>query len=138
MTKCLTTDELVTISDALGGNPAAGLQHLQMCGACREQIEDLAVIRTALSETEPVNDEILVRCAAVAGRGGTHEGRATPTGTSLVATAVEALLAGLTAPVAVISSGLQLGPMTAGAVGLACGLAVLAFRTIDRRRFAMG
>ena len=138
MRGCLTTDELVTVNNALQGNVAAVLQHLQICGTCREQIEDMDVIRIALAETATVNDEILGRCAAVAGGDTAHEDFATPAATRIVANAAEALLAGLTAPVVVISSGMQMGATAAGALAVACGLAVLAFRTIHRQPVTVG
>jgi predicted anti-sigma-YlaC factor YlaD len=125
MKECPDTDAIVSIADALDWDVAEGLHHLQTCDECRARIEALRSTRTALSETEPVDDAVLARIA-----GALHtEARAERTRARDAhrwASALETVLAAVAAPTVLVASGIEIGSMTACLLTGALGAAFLA------------
>ena len=134
MSDCLGADQLVTIGDALDWDVAVKLEHLQSCESCRARLAELGLIRAALAETEAVEEAVVERIGAAL-RAEAHDGPArTPLGARPRAPALEALLAGITAPVVVISSGIEIDGLAAGLICASAAVAVLLFDRIGQRQ----
>lgn len=126
MRSCPDTDAIVTIADTLNWDVVEGLHHLQTCTDCRARIEALQLTRSALVETEAVADATVVRIAALVGAESRRE-RARGRTAQRWASALEAVLAGITAPIVLLASNIEIGSITAGAATVALGAAFLVY-----------
>lgn len=112
MITCPDTDALATIGGVLSWDLSEALQHLQTCADCRARIDALQVTRSALAETETVEDATLARISAAIGAAARGE-RARRHTVERWGRASEALLAGISAPIVLLSSGIELGSAAA-------------------------
>jgi hypothetical protein len=126
MRSCPETDAIVTIAEMLNWNVAAGLQHLQTCTDCRARIEALQLARAALTETETVDAATIARITAVVETEARNE-RARGHTAERWASALEAVLAGITAPLVLVSSNIELGSVAAGVLTFVLGAAFLVY-----------
>jgi predicted anti-sigma-YlaC factor YlaD len=126
MKECPDTDAIVTIADALEWDVVEGLRHLQTCDDCRARLDTLQVARAALSETQPVDAALLARVAHAVSVEAQDERERTRR-TERRASALEALLAGVAAPVVLISSGFEIGSVAAGLLTCALGATLLIY-----------
>ena len=126
MRSCPDTDAVVTIADALSWDVADGLQHLLTCGDCRARLDALQLTRAALSETEAVDAATLANISAAIGAEAARE-RTRGRKAERWASALEAVLAGVTGPLVLASSGIDLGGITSVAVTFALGAAFLVY-----------
>jgi predicted anti-sigma-YlaC factor YlaD len=126
MRACPETDAIVTIARALDWDVAEGLRHLQACGECRATIDALQLTRSALAETEAIDDATLARISALVRAEARRE---RPRGLHVArwASIVEAVLAGVAAPIVLVSSGIELGSTATGALTSVLGAAFLLY-----------
>ena len=122
MSEHLSTDAIVGLGAAVDWNLADALRHLEMCDDCREQLELLRLARAGLTESEAVDAVVLRRIqASLHDAAGTDRIRR-PSRDGLYKGA-EVLLAGLTAVVIAMWSGIDVD--TAGAAAGAFLVAAL-------------
>jgi predicted anti-sigma-YlaC factor YlaD len=126
MKTCPETDTIVTIGAALNWNVAAGLRHLQECADCRARIDALLAARRALAEASPLDEAIVFRIATAL----QEEARVERTRADTAqrwATALETLLAGIAAPIVLMSSGIEISSVATGVLTFALGAALLLY-----------
>lgn len=107
MRGCPDTDAAVAIGAALGWDVANGLHHLQTCTVCRARMDLLQRTRSALAETAAVDAATLARISAALHAEADRE-RARQQAGALWVSTLEAVLAGVAAPVVLITSGMPI------------------------------
>jgi hypothetical protein len=126
MGSCPDTDAIVTIAEALSWDVADGLQHVQECADCRARLEALQLTRAAFTALEAVDDATIASISAALGVEATRE-RTRARHAELWAGVFEAVLAGVAGPLVLVSSGIELGSITAGALTFALGAAFFVY-----------
>jgi predicted anti-sigma-YlaC factor YlaD len=126
MKECLDTDTIVTVAAALDWDVAEGLRHLNTCDDCRARIDTLRVTLAAMSEVNAVPDASLARVADAL-RAEAREERARARRADRWASALEAALAAVGAPLVLASSGIEIGSIAVGLVAAALGAALLLY-----------
>ncbi|HUF27860.1 MAG TPA: hypothetical protein VMM18_12870 [Gemmatimonadaceae bacterium] len=124
MIECLDSDKLLTIGQALDWDVESGLRHLEHCDECRARLEGLRLTREALVETEDVEPEAIRRISAALSDAARIEKRDTGE-PSRWASAIEPLVAGVTALVVLTSSGIRIASLAAGVLAFALGATLL-------------
>ena len=124
MSGCLDTDAILAIGDALNWDVAEGLRHLDTCDDCRTQLEVLRLTRLGFSETEPVDAEVLRRISAALGEASRSE-RSRLGVRERVVHSIEAFMAGVTALIILVSSGIEIESIGAGVLGFVLGAALM-------------
>jgi cation transport ATPase len=124
MKDCLSTDAIVAIGEALDWNVMEGLHHLHSCEECRAQLETLKLAHSVLVETETVDADVLQRVTAAVNAAAAKEQRQAqrPERRALW---WEAILAGVTALIVLVSSGVTIESPAAVALGFTLGAALL-------------
>jgi hypothetical protein len=112
------------IGEALDWNVAEGLQHLGSCEDCRAQLETLQLTRSVFVEAEPVDAAVLQRISAAVNAAAATELRATRT-QGRATLWLEALLAGATGLIVLVSSGVPIDRPGTAALGFALGCALM-------------
>jgi hypothetical protein len=125
MTGCPDTDAILTIGDALNWDVAEGLRHLDSCDECRTQLEVLRLTRVGFSEAEPVDAEVLRRISAALGAAARRE-RSQVRLRERVTYSIEVFMAGVTALIILVSTGIEIQSIGAGALWFAVGAALMA------------
>ena len=126
MKECLDTDAIVTVAAALDWDVAEGLRHLNSCDDCRARIETLRVTHAAMSEVNAVPDAALARVADAV-RAQAREERGRGRRAHRWASALEAALAAVGAPLVLASGGIEIGSTAVGLVAAALGAALLLY-----------
>ena len=126
MKECLDTDAIVTVAAALDWDVAEGLRHLNTCDDCRARIDTLRVTLAAMSEVNAVPDASLARVADAL-RAEAREERARARRADRWASALEAALAAVGAPLVLASGGIEIGSTAVGLVAAALGAALLLY-----------
>ena len=124
MKECLDTDAIVTVAAALDWDVAEGLRHLTTCDDCRARIDTLRVTHAAMSEISAVPDDALARVTDAV-RAEAREERGRTRRADRWASALEAALAGVGAPLVLASSGIEIGSTAVGLVAAVLGAALL-------------
>jgi hypothetical protein len=138
MTGCLDTDAILAIGDALNWDVAEGLRHLDSCDDCRAQLDILRLTRVGFSETERVDTEVLRRISAALGQAARSE-RSRVRLRERVVHSIEVIMAGVTALIILVSSGIEIQSIGAGALGFTLGAALMAGgKTLARNLPALG
>jgi predicted anti-sigma-YlaC factor YlaD len=126
MKECLDTDTIVNVAAALDWDVAEGLRHLNTCDDCRARIDTLRFTHAAMSEVNAAPDAALARVADAL-KAEAREESARARRMDRWASALEAALAGVGAPLVLASSGIQIGSIAVGFVAAALGAALLLY-----------
>lgn len=126
MKECLDTDAIVTVAAALDWDVAEGLRHLNTCDDCRARIDTLRFTHAAMTEVDAVPDAALARVADAL-RAEARVERARARRMDRWANGLEAALAGVGAPLVLVSSGIEIGSIAVGLVAAALGAALLLY-----------
>jgi hypothetical protein len=110
MKACPYTDQLVTVLQALEWQGEDGLRHLLSCGHCRERMALVRDTHAALAQTEPLEETAVagVLAALRAEQSRQQQLRAMPARWGVLA---EAMLAALTIPAVLLTSGARPEPV---------------------------
>jgi anti-sigma factor RsiW len=143
MNECPSADALVTIGDALNWDVAEGLRHLERCDECRAELEGMRLTRTALLESEAMDEAAIGRVTAAIG-GAAREERGRSQLRRNWTSAAEPLVAGVAAVIVLMSSGIRVtsaaeallafslgAVLMFGGTRLARGVAALGFASTD-------
>lgn len=125
MRHCPGTNDLITIAEALEWKVAEGLEHLQGCEDCRAQLATLQGARAALVDTEPIDAATVERLASAL-RAEAERERARAQFAHRWMNATEVVLAGMTAVVVLVSSGIRIGSVVTLLFSFAIGGTLLA------------
>jgi hypothetical protein len=120
MKDCLSTDAIVAIGQALDWNVMEGLHHLHSCEECGAQLETLKLAHSVFLEAETVGSDVLQRVTAAVSVAAAKEQRQAqrPERRALW---WEAILAGVTALIVLVSSGVTIESPAAVALGFTLG-----------------
>jgi hypothetical protein len=135
MKGCPDTDAMVTIADAMNWEVAEGLRHLQTCEECRTRVEALQLTRAAFTEEEPVEAADVQRISAALGAAA-HSERARAHAARRWADAIEAVMAGITAVILLVSGGIEIRSISAALLGFALGATFLIVGRVLARQAA--
>jgi anti-sigma factor RsiW len=131
MRDCFHPDDLVALSEVLGPDVHAALSHLEDCSTCQAHMRTVVEVRQALGERQSVDEAALksvlsaLRAERTAERGIAGSPRA--------AQAAEAVLAALTGPTLLYTSGVSVDPPSAVMFAAVCAAGVLVARRLERR-----
>jgi hypothetical protein len=120
----LDTDALIAIGEALDWDVPGGLRHLESCGDCRAELDALRLSRSALTEREEVPARVVNDITRAVSAAATVERRRVARKRDWIGVA-EAVLAGLTALIVVISSGVEIENIAAAALAFALGATLM-------------
>jgi hypothetical protein len=116
---CPGADALATIAGALDWDVQHGLQHLNTCNACAEQLRALQFTHDAFEDSIPLGDDVVARITHLVSVEARHD-KTREQRRYKLGNAIEAALAGLTG--VVVASG--------GGVGLSGGATTVVFAAV--------
>jgi hypothetical protein len=131
MRDCFHPDDLVAVSDVFGPDIDAALSHLRDCSICLANLLTFVEVRHALGEKQSVDEAALtsVLSALRAERAAERMIAKSPR----AALAAEAVLAALTGPTLLYTSGARVDPPSAVVFAAVCAAGVLVARRLERR-----
>lgn len=130
MRDCFDPDELVTLSDVLEPDIQTALSHLQDCSSCQTHLRTLVALRQALGGRHAIANPALESVLATlrAERSAERAIRESPR----TALAAEAVLAALTGPAVMYTSGVSADLPSAIVFAAVCAAGVLTSRRLAR------
>jgi hypothetical protein len=124
MSQCLSADAIIGIGDALNWDVAEGLQHLQTCEECGARLEVLRITRSGFVETEPVDGAVLRQISEAVGMAARHERQRARVRERWIQS-IEALMAGVTALIILISSDVSIDSIGTAALAFLLGATLM-------------
>lgn len=124
---CPSADALTTIAGALDWDVEHGLQHLNRCSACAEQLRALQFTHDAFNERVAVGDDVVTRITHLISAEARHE-KTREQRRHKLGNVIEAGLAGLTGVVAASGGGVGLSGGATAVVFAAVATAVFGYR----------
>ena len=124
---CPSADALTTIAGALDWDVEHGLQHLNTCRACVEQLRTLQVTHQVFEESVAVSDDVVAKITHLISAEAQHEA-AREQRRHTFGNVIEAVLAGVTGVVVASGGGVGLSGSVTALVFTAVATAVFAYR----------